>query len=74
MILKALSNLMPAGPKRDKVAENVFQLCADSGLVDDFVLDQFSLAASPPLQLQVLGGFSVDDPTIPKKWQRNIKV
>ena len=73
MILKALSNLMPDGAKRDKVAETVFQLCADAGLVDDFVLDQFSLAASPLSQLQVLGGFSVDYPTIPKKWQRNIK-
>lgn len=72
MYLKALSNLMPSGSKRDKVAETVFNLCADAGYVNDFVLEQFGITASPTTQLQVLGGFAEDEPTIPRRWKRNV--
>jgi pentatricopeptide repeat protein len=72
MCLKALSNLLPPGPKRDMVVETVFQNCCDAGLVNDFVVDQFGAAASSSLQLKMLGGFSEDEPSIPKKWKRNV--
>jgi len=72
MFIKACSNLMPAGPKRDFAVKKVFQECCTQGLVNDFVLNGFELASSEALQLEILGGFSVDGVSVPDSWSRNV--
>mmetsp|Transcript_27508 Transcript_27508/g.60524 ORF Transcript_27508/g.60524 Transcript_27508/m.60524 type:complete len:541 (+) Transcript_27508:254-1876(+) len=72
MFIKACNKLMPASPKRDDIVKKIFQECCTQGLVNDFVLNEFELASSETLQLDVLGGFSVDGVNIPEKWSRNV--
>jgi hypothetical protein len=73
MFLKACSNLVPPNEKRDVVVKKIFKDCCKKGLVTDFVLAEFSRAASEGLQLEVLGGFLEDDIRIPEDWSRNLK-
>jgi hypothetical protein len=72
LFLRACNNLMPAGPKRDETVTKVFRDCCESGLVDGFVLSAFEQATSEDLQLEILGGFSVDGVSIPNSWSRNV--
>jgi len=72
MFIKACNNLMPDGSKRDDIVKNTFQDCCKRGFVNEFVLNEFGKVASEPLQLEVLGGYSVDGIRIPKSWSGNI--
>ena len=72
MFIKACNNLMPDGPKRDDLVKKIFQDCCRQGLVNEFVQSEFGKAASESLQLEILGGYSVDDISIPKSWSDNI--
>jgi pentatricopeptide repeat protein len=72
MFIKACNNLMPEGSKRDDLVKKIFQDCCRQGLVNEFVLGEFGKAASESLQLEILGGYSVDDISIPKSWSDNI--
>ena len=72
MFIKSCSKLMPVGKKRDEIVKKVFRECCEQGLVNDYVLNQFELATSEGVQLEVLGGFSVDGASIPDSWSRNV--
>ena len=72
MFIKSCSKLMPVGKKRDEIVKKVFRECCEQGLVNDYVLNQFELATSEGVQLEVLGGFSVDGASIPDGWSRNV--
>mmetsp|Transcript_31668 Transcript_31668/g.35462 ORF Transcript_31668/g.35462 Transcript_31668/m.35462 type:complete len:597 (-) Transcript_31668:114-1904(-) len=72
MFIKACNNLMPDGPKRDDIVKHTFQDCCRRGYANEFVLNEFGKVASEPLQLEILGGYSVDGVRIPKSWCDNI--
>lgn len=72
MFIKSCSKLMPTGPKRDEVVKKIFQECCTQGLVNDFVLNEFGQASSESLQLELLGGFSVDGVSVPESWSKNV--
>jgi pentatricopeptide repeat protein len=72
MFIKSCSKLMPVGSKRDEIVKKVFRECCEQGLVNDYVLNQFELATSEGVQLEILGGFSVDGASIPDSWSRSV--
>ena len=72
LFLQSCHRLMPEGPKRDELVTKVFKECSEKGLVNEFVLDEFEAVASETIQLQILGGFSVDGVSIPESWSRNV--
>jgi len=52
-ILKAIANLMPLGDKREVLVREIFDQCADAGLVDEFVLKQVR-RGSPALYFDLI--------------------
>jgi pentatricopeptide repeat protein len=72
MFIKACNKLMPAGRKRDDIVKKMFQDCCTNGLVNDFVLNEFALASSDSLRLEILGGSNAESFDVPGDWNRNV--
>ena len=82
-LLKAIANLMPAGPEREALVADLFDQCCALGTVDAFVLSQVR-NASPNLYRDLveepcgLGGPDSDNSVqsvllnIPQEWSNHI--
>jgi len=75
LFLRSCANLLPATKKRDVVVEKVFVECCQEGWMNDYVLREFTKAASKELQSHVLGEFSEggSSASLPDEWSQNAR-
>ena len=62
--------------KRENVIENIFRKCCADGMVNEFVISEFSKAASKDLRMKMLGtydvrGMKMKDLGLPVEWSKN---
>jgi hypothetical protein len=70
-MLKACARLLPQGSlERQRWARQLFQDCAEKGLVGDMVLSRLREAATPSEYRALMQGHSKR--TLPKSWTRNV--
>mmetsp|Transcript_32790 Transcript_32790/g.49426 ORF Transcript_32790/g.49426 Transcript_32790/m.49426 type:complete len:545 (+) Transcript_32790:136-1770(+) len=76
--LRACAQVLPDGPKRDSVIQNVFLKCAEEGYVGRSVIAELLDAnseeiLSDEILVKLLGGNPKDGLKIPRKWSRNVR-
>lgn len=69
-LLKAAS-LLQEGDKRDKTIIATFKKCIQDGYLNDFVLGELKLAASPKMLTKLIGTSDVEIGEFPYEWCRN---
>ena len=73
LFIRSCGQLMPPSDKREAVIENIFRKSCIDGQVNQYVLHELSLAASPELCHKLLGGDIEEGVNIPMEWSRNVK-